>query len=285
MRYYLFSEWNANLRARPFVTVTVLVLAAAGLAGSAALQAGLSGACRWWEQRFTEPQVEVYLKPETSESSVLALTAQLQALPQVQAVTYVTAEQARQEAEAYLGALAFSVLPQNPLPASIRLVTKPEYRTSDDARRLSDALIGFPGVAEIVMADELLALYADGRRILGQYARLLSLTTILWTTGWLFCGIFLVLRVRSAQGKTWQYLGVSPAWLRWPPIAEGLTLGVCCAILGQLALLYVVRTLLPQAGPTLRNTEIVLYIAAPPVAGCLAGWLAYRIQRRLCAGR
>ena len=279
-RYFLFKEWIANLRARPLVTILAVFFAAGGLAGSAALHTGLKDASRWWENRFAEPHIEVFLQAQVTEDTAQTLAARLAILPQIEQARYVSKEDARREAEAYLGPLAFSVLPENPLVPSIRLVLKPGVRSQYETRRLVDSFIGLPGVSEVVSADEQLAVYVRGCRIIDQYRTALVATSILWTISWLFCGVFLILRVRADHTKVWQYLGMPPGRLRWPSIAEGLTLGACSAVLGLLLIRLAVQPTWVGVSAGLGSTEYSAVLGIPPVAGALAGWLAFRVHRR-----
>ena len=279
-RYLLFKEWKANLRARPVLTVLVILVASGGIAGAAVLHLGLEQGLRWWENRFREPQFEVFLERTVEEDRAASLAGQLGFLRQIQTARYISPEQARREAEEYLGPLAFSVLPENPLPPSIRVTLKPAFRTSDDTRRLVDSLMTVPGVTEVVSAGEQLTLYAAGRRVLTGYRRALMATSLLWMVGWLFLGTFMVLRVRSNHARIWQYLGASPGWLRWPPIAEGFTLGCCTAFIGGFLACPAAASLLGQMEKAPGVGEFAGVLVVPPLAGALAGWLAYRVHRR-----
>lgn len=281
MGRYFFKEWKSSLRARPLTTLVVVILAAAGLAGSTAIRAQLSRALTWWEGRFDEPVLEAYLKAPVTDEAAIALADQLDALQQVERVEFVSADEAQREAEAYLGTVAFAILPENPLPASVRLTVAPEYRTPYHMRYLADSLINVPGIIEVISADEQVEIYSRGRQIIIDYSVALQIASLGWAVFWLFVGIFLVLRIRSPEWMVWRYLGARPGWFRWPPMAEGLTLGVLVT-----ALAWVSAGLLTPVGQidiapvNWRRVELFFFFAAPAFAGCLAGWLAYRVQRR-----
>lgn len=285
MRYYLLREWKASLRARPLVTIMVVLLAAAGLAGITLLRTQLFRALAWWESRFEYPHVEVYFDAAVPEDSIFTLSDRLAALTQIQQTEYISATEAQREAEEYLGMIAFSVLPENPLPASVRAVMAPEFRTLDHIQRLADSLVNVPGVVEVVSANQQIAIYSRGKKIITEYSTIFLITSTVWTVFWLFIGVYLAVRVRSPEWKVWRYLGVRPGWFRWPPMAEGLTLGVLVSVTAWFFTWLVPRFAWVSGNlPDQSQPEHLVSFGAPAVfgclAGCLAGWLAYRIQRR-----
>jgi cell division transport system permease protein len=284
MRHFFFKQLSENLRARPIITVLVVVLCAAGLASAGALQSEFARAMGWWEDRFTEPLFEVYLDNSVTEEQALAVRERLNALDQVQHVEYVSAEDARREAENYLGSIAFSILPENPLPASLRVAIAPDYRNPFHIRRLTDSLIATDGIAEIMSADQQITMYAHGRRIISDYSTALLIASFGWTVLWLFIGVYLMLRTRSAESKVWRYLGARPGWMRWPPVAEGFILGLCATGLGWAFFRIVSRVasaaeiMAPLGAVT--TSQLAALAAILPLAGTLAGWLAYRVRYR-----
>jgi|GEM_PF-3421074 len=280
MRYYFFREWRANLRARPLVTIVVVLLAATGVAGTTILRFELSRALTWWENRFEQPLFEIYLDAAVAEDSAVALSAQLSALDQVQQAEYISATQAQREAEEYLGAIVFSILPQNPLPASVRLVIAPEFRTPHHVQKLTDSLAETPGITEVVSADRQVAIYSAGKGIITSYSTVLLAAALGWTIFWLFTGVFLIVRLRSPRWKVYQHLGAQPGWFRWPSMAEGFALGVCSSVAALLFTRLAVKAgWLPGGLPGQSGSELLAVLLVPAVIGCLAGWLAYRVQR------
>jgi len=279
MRYYLLREWKANLRARPFIAIVVVLLAATGLTGITMLQAQLSQALAWWEERFEYPHVEVYFDASVQEDSIIALSNRLTALTQIQQTEYISATEAQREAEEYLGVIAFSVLPENPLPASVRAVLAPEFRTPDHVRRLADSLANIPGIVEVVSANQQIAISSRGKKIITEYSAVFLVTSIVWTFFWLFIGVYLVMRVPSPEWKVWRYLGARPGWFRWPPMAEGFTLGVLISAVAWFftwlapRFAWVSGNLHDQSQP-----ELLILFVAPAAIGSLAGWLAYRVH-------
>lgn len=281
MRHYFFAEWKANLRARPLVTLVVVVLGAAGLIGTMLLRAELGHALAWWEDRFAGSFIEVYLDSSLTAETAANLSAQLESDYRIQRATHVSAADAQQEAEAYLGVIAFSVLPENPLPASVRLELDPGARTPEGVVQLTDSLAGISGITEIVSPDGQIAIYAQGGDSITGYGQMLTIASLGWTAFWLFCGVFLIGRIRAPTWQIWRYLGARPGWFRWPLMAEGAILGLCCSIAAGLGFqLAVSAAWLPVNSLGQPFSGFFLLLTVPAAIGAMAGWLAYRVHRR-----
>jgi cell division protein FtsX len=281
MRYYFFQEWKANLRARPLITLLVVFLTAGGLLATVLLGGELKRARTWWADRFADSFIEVYLDPSVTDEEATALRDALAVDSRLRQVTYVSTTAARQEAEAYLGTLAFSVLPENPLPASLRLELALQARSPASVRQLTDSLAGIAGISEIVSPDRQLAAYARGAEIIADYTKIVIAGSLCWTVIWLFLGVFLVGRARVPSWRIWHYLGARSGWFRWPLIIEGAMVGLSCTLVAGLC----IHVMLPGRWSGLdsfpgTSAGIFPWLALPVLLGALAGWLAYRIHRR-----
>jgi cell division protein FtsX len=281
MRHYFFKEWKANLRARPLVTLVVVALGAAGLIGTVLLRAEIDRALTWWEDRFEGSFVEIYLDPSVTDDHAVTMSERLEADLRIGRATYISAAEAQREAETYLGMIAFSVLPENPLPASIHLEIAHEFRSPDEVGQLADSLSGIPEITEIVSPDRQIAIYAQGEGIIADYKNILTVGSLGWTAFSLFYGVFLIGRVRAPVWQIWRYLGARPGWFRWPLMVEGAVLGLCCSVAAGLYFRLAasagwLAAELPH-GPYSGSLPLLI---APVVIGAIAGWLAYRVHRR-----
>lgn len=268
------------MRARPLITLLVVVLGAAGLIGAVALQAELSRALTWWDGHFEGAFVEIYLDDAMTEDAGMELREHLAADNRVLSATYISAADAQAEAEGYLGPMAFSVLPENPLPASLRLEITPESKSGPVVRQLVDSLAAVPGIAEIVSADQQLALYSQGRETITTYSRSLIMVAALWIGVWLFCGIYLIARVRAPETRIWSYLGARPGWFRWPVIVEGVVLGLGTSLVAGVVLTWGNSPIPFDGAPAdVLPMGLPVLLVVPALSGAIAGWLAYRVQR------
>ncbi|MFC1475437.1 cell division protein FtsX, partial [Candidatus Zixiibacteriota bacterium] len=267
--------------ARPLVTLVVVALGAAGLIGTVLLRTELDRARTWWADRFEGSFIEVYLAPSVTDDEAMALGEQLETDFRLQRATYISAAAAQEEAETYLGALTFSVLAENPLPASIRLEIALESRSPEAVQQLTDSLAGIPGLTEIISPDRQITIYAQGASIIVDYTNMLIAGSLCWTAFSLFFGVFLIGRVRAPVWRIWRYLGARPGWFRWPLMAEGAILGFCCSVAGGLYLRLTVSGEWFATGlPLGLASGFLPWLAAPALIGALAGWLAYRVHRR-----
>jgi len=280
MRRFFFQEVRAGLRNRPFFTLLIILASGVGLGAVTALQAELSGATKWWEDRFAQPLFEIYLSEEATEDDGLLLRDQLASQPSISQVAYISPAEAQAEVEAYLGSIAFSVLPENPLPASIRMVIAPAHQTSDYANHLSDSLITIPGVSEILAAQEQIQVFEHGRNVIQRATDFLFIGTQIWVGFWLFIGMFMILRRSGSQMNFWHYLGTPPGWFRWPALAAGCVLGVSTVFVGWIATQFFVAAEWARISAfQISMMNIMIQFVGPIVMGILAGWLAYRVTR------
>ncbi len=280
MRRFFFKEWRANLRARPLLTFLIVLVAGAGLASVSAIRAELTGAQQWWNDRFALPLMEIYLDNSFPGDSITAFTESLEALPQIQSVEFVSAAEAQADAEEYLGAIAFSVLPANPLPSSIRLTFAPEFRTPEEAQHLADSLVMRSGVTDIMAAHGQMAVYVRGRDVITGYANLLLTAALGWLIFWLFIGLHVIMRVRSPHWRIWTYLGARPGWFRWPPMAEGLVLGLLSSVCAWLIGRFLIEAEWASLTKLVVNhRELIAFWTIPAIIGAASGWLAYRVNR------
>ena len=90
-------------------------------------------------------EVVMYLERGTPVDVVTVAIGDIQVFPEVQDVTYVTEDQALERARRELSEFrgVFSDLTQNPLPASLEIRLKPEFRDAAHVAAVADRLTGF----------------------------------------------------------------------------------------------------------------------------------------------
>src|SRR5262249_57043319 len=111
----------------------------------------LERAVSQWQERV---RVIVYLKDEPAESKLDDLLRQVEAIPGVQQVRYVSKDEALLTLRKTLGARAEVTehLPRNPLPASLEVTPDAEASTPVGSQALVQRLTELPGVDEVQAA-------------------------------------------------------------------------------------------------------------------------------------
>ena len=211
--------------------VMMLVLLASLVIVLSGMQAGVS---------FIESKVEVRaeLAEGVVQERVDTLTAQLEVLPEVASVTYVSKDQALEEFQQQRieqGEPRLTNYTTNPFPArlSIKLV---DPRQAAQVMGLLDAVKG-----------SVVARVLDGQRNIDQ---LVSVTATLRTIGiavLLLVGFAVLLIVinsirmalmsRAQEIEIMRLVGASDQFVRWPFIVEGLLVGLVGALITLILLL------------------------------------------------
>jgi cell division transport system permease protein len=204
--------------------VMMLVLLSSLVIVLSGMQAGVS---------FIESKVEIRaeLAEGVVQDRVDALTAQLQALPEVAGVTYVSKEDAlaefqRQRAEA--GEPPITGYTSNPFPArlSVKLV---DPRQAGQVMTVLDSVRGSV-VANIIDSqktiDRLVSVTATLRTIGVAVLLLVGLTVLLIVVN----TIRMALMSRAQEIEIMRLVGASDQFVRWPFIVEGLLVGLAGAL-------------------------------------------------------
>lgn len=146
LREALLSFRRAPVLSFLAVTTIAFALFVLGLFGLVALNTQQA-----LEQVAERVEIVMYLRRGTPVDVVTTAMGDIQAFREVQAVTYVTEDEAlaraRRELVEFQGAL--DDLRTNPLPASLEVRLLPPYRDSDNVARVAEALTGFWFVEDV----------------------------------------------------------------------------------------------------------------------------------------
>src|SRR3954466_9414106 len=216
---------NAVMSLAATATMVLMLLL---LAGFWIIQTGLLAGLQ-----FTEQKVEVvaYLQPNSTQTQVDALRTQLQGMPQVASVAYISRDEAPTRFRASMQAQGREDLTRyldaNPLYASmeVKLVNPSQVRV------VGDALRGDPSVRNVINIDDLVE-------------RLVTVTSILRTAGTVVLvivgviALFIIINTirlavlaRAEEIEIMRLVGASDAFIRWPFVFEGALVGLLGALI------------------------------------------------------
>ena len=271
---------NAVMSLAATATMVLMLLL---LAGFWIIQTGLLAGLE-----FTEQKVEVvaYLQPNVTVAQVTTLRTELEAMAEVESVTYVTRDQALDRFRASMEAQGREDLTQfldsNPLYASleVKLIDPSRIREVGDAMREDAAVRNVINIEDLV-------------------ERVLTVTNILRTAGTvllLVVGIIclfiivntirLAVVARSEEIEIMRLVGASDAFIRWPFVFEGafvgflgaaITLGVLAAAADPLSgfMVEFFRVLPLEVGSLTRDL-VTLVMGAGVGLGILGSWVSVR---------
>jgi cell division transport system permease protein len=273
--------WRNALMSLAATATMVLMLLL--LAGFFIIQAGLLAGLQ-----FTEQKVEVvaYLESTATDAQVAALQAKIEAMPEVETVTYITRDVALQRFREQMKAQGREDLTQaldsNPLYASL------EVKLVDPSavRVVGDALRGEQVVRNVINIEALVD-------------RVLTVTNVLRTAGTVLLlvvgviALFIIVNTirlavvaRAEEIEIMRLVGASDAFIRWPFVFEGafvgflgaaITLAVLAAAAEPLNAFMVdfFRVLPLQMGSMTRDI-VTLVVGTGVGLGILGSWLSVR---------
>jgi cell division transport system permease protein len=185
-------------------------------------------------------EVVAYLKRGSSLEAVTVAMADIRAFPEVEAVTHVTEDEALARARRDLREFQdiFQDLEANPLPASLEVRLKPEFRNADQAQAVADRLTrGFTFVDDVRYGrdwveklDRLRNIAAAVGIVVGSAFALVAII-IIGTT------IRMAVLQRSREIVIMRLVGATDGFVRLPFLLEGMLKGMLGG-LAALALCY-----------------------------------------------
>lgn len=189
--------------------------------------------------RFGEElHVVAYLEPDLAQQRLDALMQRALALPGVETVEYVSAQEAalRFRAAQPDRAVLLDGLEQSPLPASLELRLAAAERSAEPVRAVSDALAALPGVAEIGSGNEWIEGYAQAvaliRGIGLAIGAVLGIATLLIVAN----TIRLSILARRDEIDILRLVGASRTYVAAPFLLEGLLEGLAGGAVGLVLL-------------------------------------------------
>jgi cell division transport system permease protein len=273
--------WRNALMSLAATATMVLMLLL--LAGFWIIQTGLLSVLQ-----FTEQKVEVvgYLQPNAQDDQIQALEQQLDQLPEVASVAYVSRDAALERFRASMAAQGREDLTQyldsNPLYASLEV----KLVNPSDVRVVGDVLRADPSVRNVINIEDLVANVVTVTNILRTAGTVLLVVVGIIVLFIIVNTIRLAVVARAEEIEIMRLVGASDAFIRWPFVFEGafvgllgalLALGILAAVADPIGgfLVDFFRVLPLQFGSLTRDL-VALVLGAGVGLGVLGSWLSVR---------
>jgi cell division transport system permease protein len=182
-------------------------------------------------QFYSQIEIEAFLQPDLSTQSLDRLKDKIQKYPQIGEIIYVSPEEALQEFQQIFGGDLQSVISENPLPASFRIIISSDHSNPGTVEQLAKKLNTLDGIQEIIYQKEII-------RFLHKYLRLgliiiviFALVLLIIITVLVFNTIRLTIHARRNIIQIMRLVGATNYFIKGPFIAEGLLQGVLGGIL------------------------------------------------------
>ena len=173
-------------------------------------------------------EVVAYLRRGTPPEAVTVAVSDIQAFPEVQSVTQVTEAQALARARRELPEFQdiFQDLESNPLPASLDVRLKPEFRDAAHAALVADRLKGFDFVDDVRFGSDWVAKLDRLRNIAGAVGLVVGAAFALVAIIIIGTTIRMAVLHRSSEITIMRLVGATDGFIRRPFLLEGLLKGL-----------------------------------------------------------
>jgi cell division transport system permease protein len=191
------------------------------------------------EQARAEVEVEVYIAGDPTPVELSHIETTITGLPGVEAVRYVSKADALEELRVMLGEDEYLLteIEENPLPASFRITTTPEYRTDERLAQAAEQLELVPGVTRVSYGREWVESLSEIVRIAGLGGLVIGGVLVLASILVVGNAVALAVYVRREEITILKVVGASHGFIRRPFVVEGLLVGVLGGAVGM-GLLY-----------------------------------------------
>jgi len=229
-----------------------------------------------------EARVEVvaYLRDDAAPADVQALRHELDALPAVREVRYVSREEALEVARRELSEFSavFGSLESNPLPASLEIRLRPNQKGPDVVRSVAQRIGGNPAVEEVRYGNEWLDKVFLLRRVAATATGVLGGGFAAVAILIIGAAVRLAIFARREEIAIMQLVGATNWFIRKPFLLEGLITGLIGGTLATLAtwLSYTVLTNTVFKLVWIPGAWVAGGILAGAALGVIASWIAVR---------
>lgn len=197
-----------------------------------------------------ESRVEIvaYLRDSAPAGEVEAMRADVEAMPDVAEVLYISREQALETARRELGDLrpVFADLETNPLPASFEIRLEPGQRSADAVRAVADRIAMFDVVEDVSYGNEWLDKVFLLRRIAAAATFVLGGAFAIVAALIIGAAVRMAIFARRDEIAIMRLVGATTGFIRRPFLVEGLLAGILGGVIA-VPLTYLTYDLLSRA--------------------------------------
>lgn len=195
------------------------------------------------EDLRSEMTIEVFLKPDLTQSEMDEADRRIRNLRGVESVDFHTKEEALLSLREQLGEEVIRGLDENPLPAGYSLEVERELRNREGFAIVYGQLMSIPGIDEVIYGRSLLERLDRLKRLILYAGLVFGLITFLAVMMVVFGSSRLLVASRAATIEVMKLLGASRFYLRAPYLLMGLLSGLVASGLSLLLLYGVSRHL------------------------------------------
>jgi cell division transport system permease protein len=222
--------------------------------------------------------IEVFIHDSASEETIADLDTTLGNQPEIEAVLFVSKDEALAEYTEEYGSDVGLDLGENPLPASFRLRIKADFQDETEIASLKERIEALPGIDEAIYRFDLL-------RLIENYLGVAVLIVIVVGSALTISSIILIsnsirfsIIARRDSIEIMSLVGATPAFIRRPFVIEGGIQGFLAALLSMVLLTILLWTLAFFGIDASVNRAWIslLGLALGVLLGVAGSWMAIR---------
>jgi len=178
-------------------------------------------------------EVVAFVLRGTPTEAILAGSRDIEAFPEVEEVRYVSAEEALTRARAELVEFreAFRDLETNPLPASLEIRLKPEFRNAGSAQAVAERLRGFAFVDDVRFGRDWVERLDRLRNLAGLVGLVIGLAFAAVAMVIIGVTIRIIVLQRATEIAIMRLVGATNRYIRGPFLLEGIIKGAAGGLL------------------------------------------------------
>ncbi len=231
-------------------------------------------------------EMEAFLQDDLTPEAMAAIKTRIASLPGVRDIRYVSKDEAAAIFKDQFGEDIYSVLNFNPLPPSVKISLKKDYRTLKAAQVVYDSVRAITGVDDVIYRKDLLEML--DKRAVGILWLMLGIGIFVTISSVFLVANTIRLAIYSKRAiiRTMKLIGATRGFIRVPFFIEGLVQGSIggCASAG---VVYVIFEYLGH-WVSIQLSDFVhvvpYYYAIIVGVGCLLGVLGSLISIRRFIG-
>ena len=181
----------------------------------------------------TRVQIEAFLLRGTPPETITLASQDIAAFPEVEAVVYVDEDQALQRAQQELVEFkdAYRDLQVNPLPASLQVTLKEEYRDAASAATVARRIEGFSFVDDVRFGQEWIERLDRLRNLAGFVGLVIGLAFAAVAVVIIGVTIRMTVLQRAREISIMRLVGATDAFIRGPFLLDGALKGLLGGLL------------------------------------------------------
>lgn len=223
-------------------------------------------------------EIEIFIDNALDEQQMQHMQTQISAFAGIAKIEYISKEAAAEFLKKEFGKDVFSILDENPLPASFRIHLLPGYQQVDQAQVLVEQLKKVDGVDEVVFRRDVLLLLDKYLKWFMMFLLAGGLLVCLGTLFFVYNTIRLIIFSRRDIIEAMKLVGATPGFIRLPFIIEGFVQAISGTGIA-LILLYLVSGILHSLFPYFSPMPMKLSLSLL-IGGILVGFWGSTIAIR-----